>query len=183
MNIDAVFGGDFRGILGGDADDVLHLGLDFRGAGRGQVDFVDHRQHFQPCVNGKVGIGKGLGLHALGGVHHQHRTFACSQGTGHFVVKVHMARGVDQVQGIGFPVVSGVVQGNGGCLDGDAPLPLQFHRVQQLLGPNPLVDGVAGFQQPVGQGGLAVVNVGNDRKIANFAQFGHRGCSSTIRIP
>ena len=124
VNIDAILGGDFRGILGGDADNVLHLGFDFRRAGGGQVDFVDHRQHFQPCVNGKVGIGQGLGFHTLGSVHHQHRAFAGGKRAGHLIVKVHMARGVDQVQGVGFPVVGGVVQGNGGCLDGDAPLPL-----------------------------------------------------------
>ena len=97
MDVDAVFGGNFRGVLGGDADDVLHLGLDLGRSGRGQVNFVDDRQDFQPGVNGEIGVGQGLGLHALGGVHYQHRAFAGGKRPGDLVVKVHMARGVDEV--------------------------------------------------------------------------------------
>ena len=90
-----------------------------------------------------------------------------------------MARGVDQVQGIGFAVVGGVVERSGGGLDGDAPLALQLHGVQQLLGPLALVDGVALLQQPVGQRGLAVVDVGDDGKIADMGKFGHKTYTSS----
>ena len=75
-------------------------------------------------LHGEVGVGQGLGLHALGGVHHQHRPLAGGQGPGHLVVKVHMARGVNEVQGVVLPVGGGVVQPHGPGLDGDAPLPL-----------------------------------------------------------
>ena len=84
-----------------------------------------------------------------------------------------MARGVDEVQAIGFAVVGRVVQSDGGGLNGNAPLLFQLHGVQHLLGVNTLVDGVALLQQPVCQRGLAVVNVGDDGKIANFGKFGH----------
>ena len=67
MDVDAVFGGDLRSILRGNADDVLHLGLHLRRAGRGQVDLIDDRQHLQPRVDGQIGIGQGLGLHPLAG--------------------------------------------------------------------------------------------------------------------
>ena len=84
-----------------------------------------------------------------------------------------MARGVDEVQGIAFPIIGGIIQLHRRGLDGDAPLPLQLHGVQQLLRPLPLVDGVALLHEPVCQGGLAVVNVGNDGKITNMGKIGH----------
>ena len=65
MDIDAVFRGNLRGILGGDADNILNFLLGLSGPGRGQVDLIDDGQHFQPRVNGEVGICQRLGLHAL----------------------------------------------------------------------------------------------------------------------
>ena len=87
-----------------------------------------------------------------------------------------MARSVDEVQVIGFPIVGGVVQLDGSGLDGDAPLPLQVHRVQKLLGLLPQVYRPALLHQPVRQGGLSVVDVGNDGKISNVRKIGHCGC-------
>ena len=167
MDVNAVLGGDLRGILGGNADDVLYLGFHFRRTGGGQIDFVDDGQHLQPGIDGKIGICQGLGFHALAGVHHQHRALAGGKAPGNLVVKVHVARGIDQVQVIGFAVVGGVGQLDGGCLDGNAPFPLQIHGVQQLLGPQPQVNGLALLHQPVRQRGLAVVDVGNNGKVSN----------------
>ena len=59
------------------------------------------------------------------------------------------------------------MQGDGTGFDGDAPLPFQVHGVQHLLGADALVDGVALLQQPVGEGGLAVVDMGDDGKVAD----------------
>ena len=39
--------------------------------------------------------------------------------------------------------------------------------VGRLLGADALVDGMALLQQPVGQGGLAVVDMGDDGKVAD----------------
>ena len=79
--------------------------LAFGGVGGGQVDLVEHRQDLQVVLHGQVGVGQGLGLHALGGIHHQHRALAGGQGAGDLIVEVHMARGVDEVQGIGLAVL------------------------------------------------------------------------------
>ena len=92
-----------------------------------------------------------------------------------------MARGVDEVQSVGLSVVGGVVELNGGSFDGDAPLPLQVHRVQDLVFHFPLIDGVAFLQQAVRQGGLAVIDVGDDGKISDFGKFGHRVTSRIYR--
>ena len=139
----------------------------------GRVDFIDDGQHLQPGVNGQVGVGQGLGLHALAGIHHQHGPLAGGETPAHLIVKVHMARGVDKVQGIGFPIVGKIVQLDGGGLDGDAPLPLQIHGVKKLVGPLAAFHRVALVHQPVRQSGLAVVNVGDDGKIANSGLLGH----------
>ena len=125
-------------------------------------------------IQGQVGIGQGLGLYPLGGVHHQHRPLAGGQGPGDLVIEVHMARGVDEVQGVDFPVLRLIKQVDGPGLDGDAPLTLQVHIVQELVFHFPLGDGVALLQQAVRQGGLAVVDVGDDGKIADVGLIEHR---------
>ena len=125
-------------------------------------------------LNGQIGVGQGLGLHPLGGIHHQDGPLAGGQGAGDLIVKVHVARGVNEVQGIGLAVQGIILDGHRPGLDGDAPLPLQVHAVQQLILHLPLGHRVAQLQQPVGQGGLSVVNVGNDGKIANFTLVCHR---------
>src|SRR5699024_9990283 len=114
------------------ADDVLDLLLDPVGVGGGQVDFVEHRANIQIVVQGQIGVGQSLGLHALGGVHHQHRTLTGGRRAGDLIVEVHVARGVNEVEAVGLPIVGGVVHAHGTGLDGDAALPLQVHVVQQL---------------------------------------------------
>ena len=125
-------------------------------------------------LNGQIGVGQGLGLHPLGGIHHQNGPLAGGQGAGDLIVKVHVARGVNEVQSIGLAIQGIILDGHRPGLDGDAPLPLQVHAVQQLILHLPLGHRVAQLQQPVGQGGLSVVNVGNDGKIANFTLVCHR---------
>ena len=124
VDVDPVFCGNLRRILRRDANDVLNLRFHLGRPGSRQINFIDHRQNLQAGVNGQVGVGQGLGLHALGGVHHQHRTLAGSQGTGDLIVEVHMARGVNQIQVIGLPIVSCILQTHRPGLDGNAPLPL-----------------------------------------------------------
>ena len=81
-------------------------------------------------LHGQIGVGQGLGLDALAGVHDKHRALAGGQRPGHLIVKVHMAWGVDEVQVIGLPVLGLIFQADGPGLDGNAPLPLQVHVVQ-----------------------------------------------------
>ena len=173
LHVQAQLGGNFRRVHGGQADDVLHLLLGLHGVGGGQVDLVEYRQNLQVVLHGKIGVGQSLGLHPLGGVHHQHRPLAGGQGPGHLIVEVHMARGVDEVQGVDLAVLGLVEQVHGPGLDGDAPLPLQVHVVQNLVLHLPLRHGVAQLQQPVRQRGLAMVDVGDDGKIANMGLFKH----------
>ena len=84
-----------------------------------------------------------------------------------------MARCVDEVQGIDLAVLGLIEDLHGPGLDGDAPLPLQIHVVQNLVLHLPLRHGVAQLQQPVRQRGLAMVNMGDDGKIADMGLFKH----------
>jgi hypothetical protein len=61
-----------------------------------------------------------------------------------------------------------VKHGHGAGLDGDAALALQVHVVEDLLLELALGDGAGAHEQPVGQGALAVVDVGDDREVPNL---------------
>ena len=174
-DVDALLGGDLRRVQRGQADDVLNLMLPPPRVGGGQVDFIEHRADLQVVVQGQIGVGQRLGLHPLGGVHHQHRPLAGGQGTAHFVVEVHMARGVDEIEAVGLPVLGGVVHADGPGLDGDAPLPFQLHIIQQLGLHLPLLHRPAQLDHAVGQCGFPVVDMGDNGKIANFRLVCHAG--------
>ena len=128
-------------------------------------------------------FGSGLGLHALGRVHHQHRAFACGERTRDLIVKVHVARGVDEVQGVSFPVPGLVVETYGAGLDGDAALAFQVHVVEDLILHDALLHRAALFDEAVGEGGLAVVDMGNDGKIADIFLVDHRSLSFVSYSP
>ena len=155
------------------ADDRVDLLQHPLGIAGGQVGLVEHREDFQVVLQGQVGVGQGLGLHPLGGVHHQDGPLAGGQAAAHLVGEVHVPRGVDEVESVDLSVQRRVLQGHGVGLDGDAPLPLQFHVVQDLGLHVAHGDGVGELQQPVGQGRLAVVDVRDDREIANEIGVGH----------
>ena len=177
-DVDALLGGNLRRVQGRQADDILNFMLHPLRVGGGQVDFIQHRADLQIVVQGQIGIGQRLGLHPLGGVHHQHRPLAGGQGAAHFVVEVHMAGGVDEVEAVGLPVLGGVVHADGPGLDGDAPLLFQLHVVQELGFHLALLHRAAQFNHAVGQGGFSVVDVGNNRKISDFRMICHKNESS-----
>ena len=64
-------------------------------------------------------------------------------------------------------VVGAVVEPDGVGFDGDAALALQVHGVEDLLHHFALRERAGDFEQPVGQRRLAVVDVRNDREIAD----------------
>ena len=78
-----------------------------------------------------------------------------------------MAGRVNQIEFIVLPVMGFIIEPHGGHFDGDAALALDVHRVEKLLLHVPPLDCSRELQQPVGQGGLAVVNMGDDAKIAD----------------
>ena len=123
----AGLGADAQDVLGGDAEHPLDLGCVAVGLGGGEVDLVQGGDDLEVVLEGQVAVGEGLGLDALGGVDEEDHALAGGQRAAHLVAEVDVARRVDEVQGVALPRHPHVLG-----LDGDAPLPLDVHRVEVL---------------------------------------------------
>ena len=179
LNVDALLGGDLRRVHGGDADDVLDLGLGAVRVGGGQVDLVDDGQDLQIVVQREIGVRERLRLDALRGVHDEHRALAGGERPADLIVEVHVARRVDEVQRIGLAVAR-IVQTHGAGLDRDAALALELHVVEELIGHVALLHRAAELDEPVGQGGFAVVDVGDDGKVPDVVLRDHGSESPVV---
>ena len=130
----------------------------------GAVDLVDHHNDPVAQLQGAAQHKPGLGHRTLSGVHQQDHAVDHLQNTLHLAAKVGVARGVHDVD-LGVLVVdSGVL-----CQNGNAPLPLQVARVHDpVYGGLVLPVDAALLEHLVYQGGLAVVNVGNNGYVSDF---------------
>ena len=79
-----------------------------------------------------------------------------------------MAGGVHQVQDIVLAILGLVVQPHRLRLDGDAALLLDIHRVEDLLAHVAGRDSAGLLDQAISQRRLAVVDMGNDREVADI---------------
>src|SRR5690349_14100544 len=86
-----------------------------------------------------------------------------------------MARRVDQVEDEALPRQRLVVQAHRMRLDGDAGLPLEIHRVEDLGLHLARLEGAGELEEAICQGRLAVVDVGDDREISNETLI-HQDC-------
>ena len=82
-----------------------------------------------------------------------------------------MPGGVDQVQHESLPIPRHIIESHGLRLDGDAAFPFQLHLVQQLV--LHLAGGhrAGDLDQTVGERRFAMIDMGNDRKIANVGSL------------
>jgi|GEM_PF-2626242 len=132
-----------------------------------QIDFVDDRNDLEVLAERQMGVGHGLRLHALGGVDQEHGAFARRKTARNFIGEVHMAGRIHEVEFIDLSVLRRITHRHRMRLDRDPTLFLEVHRVEMLGRHRPLRHGIGIFQQPVGQCGFAVIDVGNDTKIAS----------------
>ena len=115
-----------------------------------------------------IDVGERLRLDALAGVDHQQRALAGRERARHLIGEVDVAGRVHQVENVGLAVLGLVFEPDGLRLDGDAALALDVHGIEHLL------DHVARrhrsglLDQPVGERRLAVVDMGDDREIADI---------------
>ena len=142
---------------------LVHHRLRVRG---GEVDLVEYRDDDESHLHGQVHVGERLRLNPLARVHHKDCAVAGLQAARDFVSKVHMPRRVDQVEPVVQPVSRHVLKAHRARLDRDPLLALKVHGVEHLRGHLARIDGVGGLQQPVGERGLAVVNVRDDAEVA-----------------
>jgi hypothetical protein len=86
-----------------------------------------------------------------------------------------MAGRVDQLQLVGLTIVRRLVEhAHRLGFDRDPTLALEVHRVQQL-GPHCAgIDGVGQLEDPVGERRLTMVDVRDDREVADVSLVSHR---------
>ena len=78
-----------------------------------------------------------------------------------------MSGGVNQVEDIVLSILCPIIEPHSAGLDGNTPLPLDIHVVQELVFHLPHRDSLGFLQNPVSQRGLPVVDVGDDTEIAD----------------
>ena len=156
------------------ADDARKLSGVLLGLRRREIDLVEYRNDHEVVLKSQVQVGKRLGLNALRSIDQQDRALAGCQGARDLVGEVDVAGGIDHVQDVLDSIGGDEGQTNGLALDGDAPLALDIHPVE-VLGPHLAgVNDARLLQHPIGQGGLSVVDVGDDAEIPD-----HRGIGGT----
>jgi hypothetical protein len=131
------------------------------------VDDHDGPEAQRQCLAGhELGLGHG----AVEGVHHQQDGIHHAQHPFDFAAKVGMAGGVHDIEPVAAPV-----QGGRLGQDGDAPLTLLVIAVHgPFLDPLVVPEHVGPLEQGVHEGGLAVIDVGDDGKVADLLERGHQ---------
>ena len=157
LDADAQLGRDARCLHAGQADDVLDLLRHGIRVGTGQVDLVQNRHDLQIVVQRQIAVRQRLRLNALAGVDDEDCALTGGQ------------------------TAADLAHRDGAGLDGDAALLLDVHVVQHLVGHGALVDTVGQLQHTVRQSGLAVVDVGNNAKVADVLA-GHQVSSKLFQI-
>ena len=156
-----------NGVGGIDADHVLDLRLGVVGVGLRQVHLVQHRDHGDAEVQRGVAVGHRLRFDALRGVDDKQRALAGTERTAHLIRKVDVPRRVNQVELVDLAVARLVLQCGGLRLDGDAAFTLDVHRVKNLRFHFAVAKPATALDDAVGQGALAVIDVGNDGEVAD----------------
>jgi len=168
LDVQAGFRADGNNFVPGHSQEVSEVLFDRLHLRAGQVNLVDYRNDDQVGVQGKVKVGERLGFDALGGIHHQHRAFASIQRAADFIVKIHVPRGINQVEFVILGVAAVVNHPDRGGFDGNAFFPLQIHGIEHLLGHIAVRNSAGKLQHPIRQSGFAVIYMRDDTKIADF---------------
>ena len=164
--------GNLDGVRCIEPDHVLDLLLDLGGLGRRQIDFIEHGHDLVAVVDRLVDVRQRLRFDALAGVDDKERAFARGKRPVDLVGKVDVAGRVDQVQYVVIAVARLVFEADGLRLDGNAALALDIHGIEHLLLHLALFQPAGELNQPVGKRGLAVVDMRNDREVADILDWG-----------
>ena len=169
----ARLGADETGVRGVNADNLFDFKLHTLGIGLGQVHFVQDRHDVQTLLDGRVTVRYGLGFNTLPGIDDQQRPLTGRQRARNFVGKIHVSGGIDKVELIDIATPGGVIQGDALRFDGNAALALDIHGIEHLRLHLAIAQTAAVLNKAIGQRRLAVIDMGDDRKIADFLKLGH----------
>ena len=132
------------------------------GIGLREVDLVRDRDDLELVVEREVRVGERLRLDALRGVDEEQRALARLERPRDLVREVDVPGRVDEVQLVALPEHAHRLR-----LDRDPALALELHRVEDLLAHLALRDGVGQLEDAIGERRLAVVDVRDDREVAD----------------
>ena len=150
----AGLGRAWNGVGRVDPDHVLDFfGRGF-GVGASQVHLVENRDHFDAEVDRRVAVGDRLRFDALRRVDDEKRPFAGGERTALEFVRL--------------TVLGLVLERRGLRLDRDAAFALEVHAVEDLGAHFTVGEPAAALNQAVGERRFAVVDVGDDGKIADI---------------
>ena len=161
-----------HGIRRVDADDVLDFRDGALGIGRGQIDLVEHGYDFDAEFDRRVAVRDRLRLDALARIDDEQRAFAGRQRAADLIGEIDVPGRIDQVQVVHLPVARPVVKCGCLCLDRDAALALEIHRVEHLRFHFAVGQAAAQLNDAIGERRLAMVDVRNDRKVAYVIHSG-----------
>ena len=160
-------------LVGRDCEDLLELAFHRRNIRAREVDLVDHGNDVEPRLVREVHVRHGLRLDALGCVDEEEGAFTGGERAAHLVGEIDVTGRVREVQLISLPILREILHRDRVRLDRDPALPLEIHRVEELVLLLPLGDGRGRLEETVGERGLPVIDVGDDGEIP--CQFnGHR---------
>src|SRR5580658_5092988 len=131
-----------------------------------QIDLVDDGHNRQVISCSEKGVGDGLRFNALTCINDQQRSFASRKRARNFVGEIYVSGRVDQIELVGVSVFGGVMQPDAFGFDGDAALALQIHGVKHLFMHLALRKRARHLKQTVREGGLTVVDMRDNAKIA-----------------
>ena len=149
-----------------DRENFFQLPMDRRHIRVRQIDLVNHRHNRQALFVREMNIRHGLRFDPLGGIDNQERAFARRERSRNFIRKIDVPRCIEQIQSIFFSRFARVTHRHRMCLDRDPALPLQVHRIEQLILLVALVNRAGRLEQSIRQRCLAVIDVRDDAKIA-----------------
>ena len=124
----------------------------------------DDGDDLELVLDREVGVREGLRLDPLRRVDDEHGALTGLERTRDLVGEVDVPGRVDQVQLVALPVDPHRLR-----LDRDPALALELHRVEQLVAHVALGDRVRQLEDPVRERRLPVVDVGDDREVADSA--------------
>lgn len=179
-------------VVGGDDDvDVLE-GLDESLVGffgvelkleDGTIDLVDEDDGADTLGEGLTEDGLGLDADTFDAIDDDEGTVSDTEGGSDFRGEVDVSGGVDEVdQEVTFSVLESgdelgtdvVVEGDGGGLDGDTTSDFIRTGVEETgISGGFLLDDTGGGDEGVGEGGLAVIDVGNDGHVTDLLGIIH----------
>jgi hypothetical protein len=160
-------------------EELEHLVVDLGGPRRRAVHLVHHHHRHVAQLQRLPGHEAGLGHGSLHRVDQEEHAVDHAQDALHLAAEVGVPRGVDNVDLDPVPLHGGVLG-----QDGDPPLLLEGVRVHDPLLHLLVVAKDPGLAEHlVDQGGLAMVNVGDDGDVSNLHVNSGRGSASCQRPP